>query len=136
MSSTTERPDAHHADGYTRLAGHSATAGTALLISLIALGLALYAAFAPRNVVRENSQTVMSHLDKLTSGKALVPGQSTGTSGHPAPLTGEQVRDIVVKETRQELEALKKDIAKLQSELEAGGKPASAPPQGKPASKP
>ncbi|MHB8994926.1 MAG: hypothetical protein ACYC63_06735 [Armatimonadota bacterium] len=92
-------------------AGPSGTAVAGLIIGLIALAVALYAAFAPRETVREVSQTVMEPIERATTGQDNAP-----------PADQEQARQPVVSraEVDQEISKIKQELADLRAQVVSG----------------
>jgi len=92
-------------------AGPSGTAVAGLIIGLIALAVALYAAFAPRETVREVSQTVMEPIERATTGQ-----------DNASPVAQEQARQPVVTraEVDQEISRIKQELADLRAQVVSG----------------
>jgi hypothetical protein len=105
--------------------GPSGTAVAGLIIALIALAVALYAAFAPRQVVNEGARAVMAPLEKAVAGhpQTVAPGQRS--------LTADEIRHIAAVEAKQQIAALQKDLRKLRAEIQSAG--GAAPSAGQPA---
>lgn len=120
-------------DVRTYEADPSGTAVTALLIALIALAVALYAAFAPRQIVNEGARAVMAPLEKAAAGHPQTAGvHPKGALEAQRSLSPDQIRAIAAKEMKQQIAALEKDIEKLRAEIQSGGEPAPVAPAKQP----
>jgi hypothetical protein len=97
-------------------AGPSGTAVAGLIIGLIALAVALYAAFAPRETVREVSQTVMEPIERTTSGHGIAPQpQAQERAQQP-----QQQPTATRAEVQQEVSKLKQELADLRAQVVSG----------------
>lgn len=131
----TRRTDAaSHSTGYAhRVAydpGPSGTAVAGLIIGLIAMAVALYSAFAPRQVVREGSEAVTTAWEQTVEGTrqaepSSVSGQAGSSQSGTAPQAG--ISDRAAEELRQEVEALKRDLQQLRDDLAQRQTSGSAP---------
>lgn len=101
-------------------AGPSGTAVAGLIIGLIALAVALYAAFAPRETVREVSQTVMEPIERATTGQQ-----------NASPVAPEQARQPVVTraEVDQEISRIKQELADLRAQIVSGQETSNQRPE-------
>jgi hypothetical protein len=103
-------------------AGPSGTAVAGLIIALIALAVALYGAFAPRQVVREVSQTVMEPIEKATGGQetARPPQQTSQPAQSSQQAQPGQQGEKTSAQLSEEISKLKQDLTELRSKVVSG----------------
>lgn len=125
-----EAPDRE--EGYAhRIAydpGPSGTAVAGLIIGLIALAVALYAAFAPRETVREGSQAVTTAWQEAVDSEQP-PAQPADRAVQPQAQEGmsaSEIRATVAEETRKQMAGIRAELEKLRGEVVTGGRNGNA----------
>jgi len=108
--------------------GPSGTAVAGLIVALIALGVALYAAFAPRQMVEHGAQSVMRPIEWTVGVQPATPSRPAATKG--SAKSAEQFRTEAAKKVDDEVAALKADLSRLRADIASGGKAAATPSQG------
>lgn len=102
--------------------GPSGTAVAGLIVALIALAVALYGAFAPREMVREGSQAVTTAWEQTVDSQ---PARPKSAARQEPGMSVPEVRSMVANEVQKEMASMKAELAKLRSDIVTGGKTTS-----------
>lgn len=107
--------------------GPSGIAVAGLIIALVALAVGLYAAFAPRQVVREGSEAVSTAWEQTVDQAQPPPAQRAPASPQAQPTpdrtpTAVEVQEMIKREVSQQSKALEADYEKWKRERAGQGK--------------
>lgn len=127
MGSDVIRPGVRDVRAYEP--GPSGTAVAGLIIALIALAIALYAAFSPRQMVNEGSPAVVAPLQKAAGGHPQAAPQGLTAPQGQKTLTPDEIRNIAASEAKQQIAALKQELSRLGGEIRSAAKAAPPPAQ-------
>ena len=108
------------------VAGPSGTAVAGLIFALIALLVAFYAAFAPRQMVNQNSQAVNTELRQARrAAYSALPPEKQGLIplGPKDKQSAKAEREAAAKEMRKEIAQLRSDLKNLREQIASGSKP-------------
>jgi len=102
--------------------GPSGTAVAGLIIALIALAVGLYAAFAPRETMREGSQAVTTSWEQPVESERPTPQPSPAETPSAAA-----IRTAVATEIQKEMASVRAELEKLHEDLAKSERTRSAP---------
>ncbi|MEN6544887.1 MAG: hypothetical protein ABFE07_02505 [Armatimonadia bacterium] len=107
--------------------GPSGTAVAGLIIGLIALAVAMYAAFAPRETVREGSQAVTTAWEQTVDAERSKPQPAAQSARQERGVSASEIHTVVASEVQKEVASMKAELVKLRSDIARGDqtKPAS-----------